>query len=226
MQIISDERSLELTGDFDQPSAHQLVLEGCAGFVIGATFANGDTSRHASESIAVGRKSIFTQIDGGGVLVTGKSNLVFEDCVFRNNISMMCGGGVSLQTQPGSKITFKNCQFLGNNAADTGSAIDLLTPNQIVVVEKSVFEGNSTTRWADTPRGHISVFPNNRLKLISCDFKDGDVDVDYHGQCDIEVDTDKYRIQDVGGQKNLKAISKVLTIARAWRQHPAYLPRI
>src|SRR5688500_14090795 len=98
MRVITGEQSLRLEGGvFDTPTAHQLVLDGCAGFVVGATFANGNTSYHASEPVHVQRKSIFAQIDGGGVLATGPTDLTFENCVFQDNFAMMCGGGVSLQ---------------------------------------------------------------------------------------------------------------------------------
>ncbi|HSX05215.1 MAG TPA: right-handed parallel beta-helix repeat-containing protein [Candidatus Saccharimonadales bacterium] len=217
----------------DTSAAHQLVVDGCRGRIEGCTFTDGNTALHATQPVDCDQRSLFNQIDGGGLLVLGAVELVVSRCRFQANHAMMCGGAVSLQAAPGSRITFENCDFVDNTADDTGPAIDLLTHGLVVALRNCRFTRNgSTGRLTTVPRGQVSVFPGNVLELERCTFEGNKTaDVDYHQTKDrpVTITTDpadarEYRIIDVTGMSNRKLARKIIVMASAWANHPAYFP--
>ena len=221
---LSGKRNLRIRSQ--QFNARRLVIEACSGYIESSIFANGRTSLTGNGPVTR-RRSIYTQLDGGAVLVTGNSQLTFRHCIFRNNSSCMCGCAVSLQCEPGSKITFEDCLFQHNTSDDTGPAIDLLTPGMRVEVKNCTFEHNKTTgALTSKPIGQISVFPGNKLKLMNCRFSDSDFDADYHEAWKkVMIAADRqYKIVDTTGMKNTNQLKKIHADLKALLAHPLHYP--
>jgi len=104
---------------------------------------------------------------GGGVMVVGGVDPLFEDCVFRNNLGLL-GGAVSLEN---GVPTFRRCRFENNRAYlsvgvvpgvpedlwqdQTGSGGGIFGFEQAgVQVQDCVFEGNQ----ADTMGGAVAFY--------------------------------------------------------------------
>ncbi|MEQ9411119.1 MAG: hypothetical protein RIK87_25630 [Fuerstiella sp.] len=92
---------------------------------------------------AVLRQGLFFFMDGGAVKVFGRSSPVFENVVFRDNQTDLCGGAVSIEQQGfrESPVVFRNCQFLNNRCPGTGAAVDVLQ-GSAVRIDNCLFADN------------------------------------------------------------------------------------
>ena len=204
---------------------HQVILEDCTGKISGCVFENNSTG--LNHRVPVKRRSIYAQIDGGAVLVTGASRLTFKKCIFRNNTSVMCGGAVSLQAAPDSRITFEDCTFTSNHADDTGPAIDILTPGQRVTVRNCTFIDNTATgKLSSMPMGQVSIFPGNRVVITRSVFHGNPVDVDIRrGRSPERLSINRLaRVADVTRHKNTKWAQHAVLNAIAVALHPGCSP--
>ncbi len=204
-----------------------LVLEDCTGKIEGCTFENGRSN--LARRVPVKHKSIYAQIDGGAVLVTGLTKVTFRRCTFRNNSSVMCGGAVSLQADPGSRIVFEDCTFMHNRANDTGPAIDVLTSGQRVIIRGCRFRNNTGTGTFSTiSMGQISVFPGNDVVVTRSTFQDNVIDVDIRkSKAPAHLSINRlHHVADVTGLKNKKLGRKVLANSLACLLHPGASPRV
>jgi parallel beta-helix repeat protein len=57
--------------------------------------------------------------NGGGVMLSGRSNAVFDGCVVQNNTAAQFGGGIFIGG--GSRPTFSNCTIQGNASGTTSN---------------------------------------------------------------------------------------------------------
>lgn len=203
----------------------QLVLEGCQGLIESCNFKNGRTTL-IGRGPGTKRKSIYTQIDGGAVLVTGRVNLTFRDCTFQHNSSVMCGGAVSLQAEPGSTLTFESCIFEDNRANDTGPAIDILTSDTKVLIDNCTFRRNrSSGRFTSCAIGQVSIFPGSEVAVSNCRFDGNEIDIDYRGVVQLGVDK-SYHVKDVTEERNTRLLHKVIPNLVAYLSHPRHYPWI
>jgi len=207
-------------GDFN----HQLVMVGCKGIIRNCNFSGGNTRLHGRAlSVGGGYKSVFQYIDGGGVLIAGDSDIVFEDCNFTNNYSFMCGGAVSFQGR--GKAVFRNCTFRNNISEHTGPAIDVLKPGNEVLIVGCKFIGNSVSRWGSAVRGQISVFPGNVLEIAESSFSRGRSvnDIDYHGDAKI-IAEDSVMVVNLSNYSDTGRFRRAIEVAKATFIHPGTYP--
>ena len=138
------------------------------------------------------KRSVFEIIDGGAVLITGKSNVTFNNCEFRNNNALMCGGAISNQSS--EKAVFNNCVFENNTAGHTGSAIDNLTTNAVIEVNNCKCINNISNLWNKSgyPHGHITVFPHTTAIIKDSYFKGGSIPIDYTSESNVTLIHNKY----------------------------------
>ena len=100
---------------------------------------------------------------GGGVVVNYGSNPVFEKTKFSLNQSDGNGGAVWVDHQAsqfGKTIpTFKECQFIGNQAVYYGGAIDIF--NQSKAIFKHIIFEKNRARWGENiyPKQPLKPFP-------------------------------------------------------------------
>ena len=162
------------------------------------TLIGGDTkiiktlSRKQIFSTQKGIKSVFEILDGGGVLITGNSNVRFENCHFNENSSIMCGGAISNQSK--GKVEFVNCTFINNTANHTGSAIDNLTKSSNLHLKNCSFENNTSNLMYKNrgPHGQITIFPHSRASIVTSNFKGGSITLDYiEGKSHVELRANK-----------------------------------
>lgn len=149
------------------------------------TLIGGDTkvlkvlSRKQIFNSQKGIKSIFEILDGSGVLITGNSNVLFENCIFKDNTSIMCGGAISNQSR--GIVKFTSCTFINNKVNHTGSAIDNLVKSADLHVKNCIFENNTSNLVYKNggPHGQITIFPHSRASIITCNFKGDSIPLDY-----------------------------------------------
>lgn len=138
------------------------------------------------------KSNVFTLIDGGAVLITGHSNVIFENCEFTGNSALMCGGAISNQSS--GKVVCRECVFTGNTAGHTGAAIDNLTRGSNLLIESCEFINNQSNIWnkLDAPHGQITVFPNTYAQIVDSSFEGGSIPVDYKDPGDVLLRNNKY----------------------------------
>ncbi len=171
---------------------HLLELHNCHNCVVrNLTFRNGNTEAlsKVKPSDLPKRKvlSIFGLIDGGAVVITGDTNVTFENCDFIANNSVLCGGAVSNQST--GTVTFHNCTFQSNRAGHTGSAIDNLTTGSSVQIEGCKFHNNISNTWykSNAPHGQVSLFPKTSAMITNCSFRGGSIPFDYYNNSTIRL---------------------------------------
>ena len=138
------------------------------------------------------RATIFEVIDGGAVLITGNSNVIFHNCKFVNNKSLLCGGAISNQSE--SLIDFVDCIFENNNAGHSGSAIDNLTRGSSVKIDRCKFINNQSNSWYKNagPHGQISLFPKTTASITHSSFEGTTIPIDYYKTTGIDFFNNKY----------------------------------
>lgn len=178
--------------------AHLLRIHNCNRIIIrNLRFINGNTNtlkKIPKEKIGFSNKfvSIFEVIDGGAVLITGNSNVIFESCHFEGNESFMCGGAISNQSK--GTVTVDSCTFTNNVAGHTGSAIDNLVRNAHLIVKNSIFQNNKSNAWHNVgyPHGQISVFPNTKAEIYNTYFSGGSIPIDYMQSSNVSLKENTY----------------------------------
>jgi hypothetical protein len=181
-----------------QKVAHLLKIHNCNKVVVrNVKFMNGNTEivrqiPRGKLNFSSEKVSVFEILDGGAVVITGKSNVVFENCHFEGNKSIMCGGAVSNQCS--GVVTFNNCIFLSNIAGHTGAAIDNLTSGSKLVVENSRFISNMSNQWYKSgfPHGQITVFPDTIASISNSYFSNGSIPIDYSSIEDVTFYNNRY----------------------------------
>lgn len=183
-EFIFDGNGFEIDGD--DKVVHLLTIHDCGNCTVkNVNFINGNTEalKHIQRKEIQYRNekcSIFEIIDGGAVVITGRSSVKFENCRFLSNKSIMCGGAVSNQSD--GIVSFQDCYFENNIAGHTGSAIDNLTKNSKIVVDKCEFNNNKSNLWHKfgLPHGQISIFPQTEAEIKNSRFKLGSIPFDYY----------------------------------------------
>jgi hypothetical protein len=147
------------------------------------------TSGHSPiEANAALSRSYFFFSDGGGILIYGRSYPTIENVEVAENVSPVCGGGVSVQHlinplhQP---VRFKNCVFRNNRAGISGGAVDILTRGSWVSFEHCLFVGNASNEQFALEKDHgfaaVTVFPHCRVTARNCTFTGNRNGVDDRG---------------------------------------------
>jgi hypothetical protein len=195
-EVVWDGHNRSINGNGQ--ACHLMVIHNCHNLTIKNTrFIGGNTdmlrkiSRH---TIPFSQKhvSIFEIIDGGAVVITGNSTVIFEHCEFIHNKSLMCGGAISNQSI--GTVTFKHCTFEKNEAGHTGSAVDNLTPGSHLIVNHCIFRNNRSNTWnsQNGPHGHISVFPKSTAEIANTHFWGGSIPFDFYPDSTIRIHTNQY----------------------------------
>lgn len=201
--------------------AHLLTIHDCLDLTIkNITFKNGDTSltRYLNRKDIPFKKSkisVFEIIDGGAVVITGKSRVRFENCIFSNNNSIMCGGAVSNQSS--QEVSFYNCAFKNNTAGHTGAAIDNLTQNSNLIVEKCRFINNKSNIWnkIKSPHGQISIFPDTVAQITNSTFEKGSIPIDYGSKTSVQLENNSYvGFEDWEKNMNNRKSTNIIDIVR------------
>jgi hypothetical protein len=140
-------------------------------------------------------KGLFYYLDGGAIKIVGRSYPTLRRVIIRDNITSLCGGGVSIEHQGnrGSAAYFKDCIFRNNRCPATGPAIDVLSGSS-VIIENCLFAGNvGNTGMSETLKkyglshnwmhgsGALTVFPRSSAQVRNCTFVNNWNGVDDHG---------------------------------------------
>lgn len=188
----------DFTIDGGDKTVHLLTIHNCTNCVIkNVKFTKGNTDalrflRRNEIPYRKGRCSVFEVIDGGAVIISGKSSVTFENCHFADNKSIMCGGAVSNQSS--EKVIFSNCLFENNVAGHTGSAIDNLVNGSEIEVLSCEFINNRSNAWhmSGAPHGQISVFPQTTALIKNSRFSSGSIPFDYYANSTVISVDNKY----------------------------------
>lgn len=178
--------------------AHLIEIHDCSDLVVSnVRFTRGNTNTlkkipRKNIRFAVRRRSIFEIIDGGAVVITGNSNVIFKNCAFYRNNSVMCGGAISNQST--GKVKVIDCVFEENSAGHTGSAIDNLVRRASIEIENCTFIRNKSNTWNNSgaPHGQISLFPHTSAHIIRSHFSGGSIPFDYHDGSTVTVVQNSY----------------------------------
>ena len=184
--------------DGNNITAHLLCINNCKNLIIkNLVLKNGNTEilrkiPRNSINFRNEKISIFEILDGGAVLITGNSDVIFENCEFINNNSIMCGGSISNQST--GILTLKNCKFENNCAGHTGSAIDNLRPTSNLVVENCKFINKVSNTWhiENYPHGQISIFPKSKAVISNCLFNKGSIPIDFYKNSQVKFKSNSY----------------------------------
>jgi len=187
------------TIDGSNKVAHLMKIHNCSNLTIrNVTFMNGDTrviQKIPRQSLIFQKNkgSIFEIIDGGAVIITGNSNVVFENCNFVSNRSIMCGGAISNQSS--GTVTIRKCVFKNNIAGHTGSAIDNLTAGSNIEINGCRFSGNSSNEWHKTgsPHGQISIFSKTKASIINTYFEGASIPFDFYKDSIVNLSGNSYK---------------------------------
>ncbi|MAD81039.1 MAG: hypothetical protein CMJ50_09395 [Planctomycetaceae bacterium] len=129
-------------------------------------------------------KGLFFYCDGGGIKIFGRSYPTIEGVVIRDNVTRLCGAGVSVEHRGFSEnqAVFRDCVFRDNRCPGTGSAVDVLGGSS-AVIENCLFVGNIGNTGMDRIAieyglrynhkhgcGALTVFPNSRVSVRRCTF--------------------------------------------------------
>lgn len=147
-----------------------------------------------SESATL-KQGLFFQLDGGALKIFGNSYPVFDNILFEENSTKLCGGAVSVEHQGvcSSAVEFRNCRFIGNRCPATGSAVDVLQGSS-VRLKNCLFVDNvgnygmeevqlrfGLTYNEEHGSGALTVFPGSKAEVIRCTFLNNWNGVDDHG---------------------------------------------
>lgn len=142
------------------------------------------------------KQGLFFHMDGGAVKVYGQSSPVFENIVFADNETTLCGGAVSVEQQGlrENPVIFRSCRFLRNRCPATGSAVDILEGSS-ARLENCLFANNVGNYGMDAVlaefglsynekhgSGALTVFPTSTAIVDRCTFTGNWNAVDDHGQ--------------------------------------------
>lgn len=149
-------------------TSHIIIIKDANVTIEGITIIGGDTtnpSRIANNYSGWSFRSIYEAIDGSGLLVLGNSNVKLKNCVIADNHSGMCGGGISNQAT--GLVEIDQCKFKNNTAYHTGAAVDNLTKDSKIVINKSKFRDNLSNvgSLCGGPHGQITIFANTNAKI-------------------------------------------------------------
>ncbi len=129
-------------------------------------------------------KGLFYYLDGGGIKIFGRSYPTIEDVVIEDNMTHLCGAGVSVEHRGFAKnaAVFRNCVFRGNHCPGTGPAIDVLG-GSAAEIDNCLFVGNIGNTGMDRIAseyglryndkhgcGALTVFPDSRVSVRRCTF--------------------------------------------------------
>ena len=141
------------------------------------------------------KRGLFYYLDGGAIKLVGRSCPTVRRVVVEDNVTALCGGGVSIEHQgrSDSGAFFKDCIFKNNRCPATGPAVDVLSGSS-VVIENCLFVGNIGNTGMDEVRqkyrlshngkhgsGALTVFPGSKARVRNCTFVDNWNGVDDHG---------------------------------------------
>lgn len=177
---------------------HLLSIHNCENFHIrNLHFIGGNTGslrflRRTDISYHYKKGTVYEIVDGGAVVISGRSSVIFENCRFTNNTSVLCGGAVSNQST--EVVIFDKCYFENNTSGHTGSAIDNLVPDSKIEVSDSQFVGNKSNLWymSGYPHGQISIFPNAQALIRRSKFISGSIPFDHDITSKVEVIDNNY----------------------------------
>lgn len=140
-------------------------------------------------------RGLFFYADGGAVKVFGRSAPTLEHLVIRDNHSMLCAGGISIE-QRGYKdvpVVLRHIQFLRNTCPGTGAAVDVLGGSE-ALIENCLFVENIGNTGMDRIAedynlrynsehgcGALTVFPDSQATVRNCTFLRNWNGVDDHG---------------------------------------------
>jgi len=141
------------------------------------------------------KKGLFYYLDGGAIKLVGRSYPTVRRVVVQDNVTALCGGGVSIEHQgrKDSAAYFKNCIFKNNRCPATGPAIDVLS-GSAAVIENCLFVANIGNTGMKEVRqkyrlahnwehgsGALTVFPGSQAQVRNCTFVNNWNGVDDHG---------------------------------------------
>lgn len=184
--------------DGNNITAHLISIHNCKNLTIkNLVLKNGNTEiikniPRKLINFKADKISIFEILDGGAVVITGNSDVTFENCKFINNKSIMCGGAISNQSR--GLLALKNCVFENNYAGHTGGAIDNLVTGSNLIVENCKFLNNVSNIWhkASYPHGQISVFPKTKAIVNNCLFEQGSIPIDFYKNSQVKFKSNSY----------------------------------
>ena len=149
------------------------------------------------------QKGMFFYLDGGGVKIFGRSYPTLENLEIRDNWTLLCGGGVSIEHRgfADQSVVLRDCVFRNNHCPATGSAIDVLEGSS-ATIENCLFVGNIGNTGMDQIRleygleynsqhgcGALTVFPKSRVVVRRCTFTGNWNGVDDHGRGSVYSDS-------------------------------------
>jgi hypothetical protein len=130
------------------------------------------------------KKSLFYYADGGAIKIFGRSYPTIDSVVIEDNMTGLCGAGVSVEHRgfSGKATVFRHCVFRNNHCPGTGSAIDVLG-GSAAEIENCLFVGNIANTGMDRIAieyglrynhqhgcGALTVFPDSRVTVRRCTF--------------------------------------------------------
>lgn len=184
-------RSIELIGkantiiDGQNKTTHLIYVDDNATLkVSGLLFTGGNTFDQRAQQSPLNHPSkrinIFRYLDGGAITMGVGSTVELNNCVFKSNVSAVCGGAVS---NLGGYLQVTNCVFENNACGDTGAAIDSLARGSLTIVRSSRFIANQANQLGNGNFGAITAFPDTFLIVTDCDFTDEPATaIDYSNQ--------------------------------------------
>ncbi|MCA9178342.1 MAG: hypothetical protein KDB14_27970 [Planctomycetales bacterium] len=148
------------------------------------------------------KKGLFFYADGGAIKVFGRSSPTLEQLVIRDNRTMICGAGVSVEQRGylDQPVVMRDIRFLNNACPATGAAVDLLG-GSAAVLENCLFEGNIGNTGMDRVAekfnlsyhsehgcGALTVFPESRALVRRCTFRNNWNGADDQGAGSVYLD--------------------------------------
>ena len=128
------------------------------------------------------KKALFYYLDGGAIKIFGRSYPTIDNVVIENNVTKLCGAGVSIEHRGFSDnaVSLKNCVFRNNACPGTGAAVDVLG-GSAARIENCLFVGNIANTGMEriaaeyglryNPEhgcGALTVFPESRVFVRRC----------------------------------------------------------
>lgn len=149
------------------------------------------------------KKSLFFYVDGGAIKIFGRSYPTIDSVVIRDNMTRLCGAGVSVEHRGFSSDAprFRNCVFRDNRCPGTGAALDVLG-GSAAEIENCLFVGNIGNAGMDQIAsqyglryndqhgcGALTVFPGSRVSVRRCTFTNNWNGADDKGVGNLYVDS-------------------------------------
>lgn len=145
---------------------------------------------------------MFFFADGGAIKVFGRSYPTIENMRIVDNVTRLCGAGISIEHRgfQHDRVTIRNCLFRNNLCPGTGAAVDVLE-RSCAVIENCLFVGNIANTGMDEIAaktglrynsehgcGALTVFPGSRVEVHKCTFTDNWNGIDDRGTANIYQD--------------------------------------